>query len=100
MPRKNKKNKPASAEGNKTPYQGRRRCFGEYKCPKCEKCWSSGNSWANTAQKCSVCKINVYPHRQRPLERRPRRKDNRKPHPQDLCGKCTKLGYNCQDLNL
>lgn len=47
-----------------TPYQGKKRCFGEYKCPKCKRKWMSGNSWANMGQKCIKCAINVYPHKQ------------------------------------
>lgn len=47
-----------------TPYQGNKRCFGEYKCPKCKRKWMSGNSWANMGQECSKCHINVYPHKQ------------------------------------
>ncbi|XP_071467233.1 zinc finger CCHC domain-containing protein 24 isoform X2 [Marmota flaviventris] len=54
-----------------TPYQGKKRCFGEYKCPKCKRKWMSGNSWANMGQECIKCHINVYPHKQclRPLPR-------------------------------
>lgn len=47
-----------------TPYQGRKRCFGEYKCPKCKRKWMSGNSWSNTGQECIKCHVNVYPHKQ------------------------------------
>ncbi|KAF5287504.1 hypothetical protein FQA39_LY04132 [Lamprigera yunnana] len=47
-----------------TPYQGKKRCFGEYKCPKCKRKWMSGNSWANKGQECIKCRINVYPHKQ------------------------------------
>ncbi|XP_063566351.1 zinc finger CCHC domain-containing protein 24 isoform X4 [Gorilla gorilla gorilla] len=49
-----------------TPYQGKKRCFGEYKCPKCKRKWMSGNSWANMGQECIKCHINVYPHKQSP----------------------------------
>ncbi|XP_046275568.1 zinc finger CCHC domain-containing protein 24 isoform X2 [Marmota monax] len=49
-----------------TPYQGKKRCFGEYKCPKCKRKWMSGNSWANMGQECIKCHINVYPHKQAP----------------------------------
>ncbi|CAL8234146.1 unnamed protein product [Arctogadus glacialis] len=52
-----------------TPYQGKKRCFGEYKCPKCKRKWMSGNSWANMGQECIKCHLNVYPHKQRPLEK-------------------------------
>lgn len=48
----------------KTPYQGKKRCFGEYQCPKCMRKWMSGNSWANFSQDCIRCKVKVYPHKQ------------------------------------
>lgn len=41
-----------------TPYQGRKRCFGEYNCPVCSRRWMSGNSWANTSEWMSVITIN------------------------------------------
>ena len=47
-----------------TPYQGRKRCFGEYACSGCGKNWKSANSHANEAQKCSNCKTSVYPSKQ------------------------------------
>jgi len=47
-----------------TPYQGKKRCFGEYKCPKCKRKWMSGNSWANMGQECIKCHINVFPQKQ------------------------------------
>lgn len=48
----------------KTPYQGKKRCFGMFRCPACNRKWMSGNSWANISQQCLKCKINVYPHKQ------------------------------------
>lgn len=48
----------------KTPYQGKKRCFGEFKCPKCKRKWMSGNSWSNSTQDCIKCHIAVYPHKQ------------------------------------
>lgn len=48
----------------RTPYQGKKRCFGEYKCSKCKRKWMSGNSWANMAQECIKCQIKIYPHKQ------------------------------------
>ncbi|XP_075986850.1 zinc finger CCHC domain-containing protein 24-like isoform X2 [Anticarsia gemmatalis] len=47
-----------------TPYKGKRRCFGEYRCDKCNRSWMSANSWANFGQKCTNCNINVMPHKQ------------------------------------
>jgi hypothetical protein len=47
-----------------TPYQGRRRCFGEYVCTRCNRRWMSGQSYANIAQKCTKCKLDVIPTKQ------------------------------------
>ena len=47
-----------------TPYQGNKRCFGEYQCPQCGREWKSAYSWANMGQECKTCNINVYPHTQ------------------------------------
>nr|XP_033335686.1 zinc finger CCHC domain-containing protein 24-like [Megalopta genalis] len=81
-----------------TPYQGNNRCFGEYKCPKCKRKWMSGNSWANMGQECMKCRINVYPHKQRPLEKPDGLdvSDQSKSHPQHLCEMCKTLGYYCR----
>ena len=82
-----------------TPYQGKRRCFGEYKCPKCDRLWMSANSWANTGQQCQSCNIVVYPHKQRPLEKPEGLDvgDTSISHPQHLCEKCKRLGHFCGD---
>ncbi|KAM8877884.1 zinc finger CCHC domain-containing protein 24-like isoform 2-T2 [Synchiropus picturatus] len=79
-----------------TPYQGKVRCFGEYKCPKCKRKWKSANSWANMGQDCIKCHINVYPHKQRPLEKQDSPVDHTKEHPQKLCEKCKVLGFYCR----
>uniref|UniRef100_A0A672PHZ9 Zinc finger CCHC-type containing 24 n=1 Tax=Sinocyclocheilus grahami TaxID=75366 RepID=A0A672PHZ9_SINGR len=73
-------------------------CFGEYKCPKCKRKWTSGNSWANMGQECIKCHINVYPHKQRPLEKPDGLdvSDQSKEHPQHLCEKCKVLGHYCR----
>ncbi|KAK2725406.1 hypothetical protein QYM36_000042 [Artemia franciscana] len=83
-----------------TPYQGKKRCFGEYKCPKCKRKWLSGNSWANCGQECIRCHINVYPQKQRPLEKPDGLdvSDQSKVHPQHLCEKCRVLGYYCRRI--
>ncbi|KAI1303075.1 Zinc finger CCHC domain-containing protein 24 [Halotydeus destructor] len=84
-----------------TPYQGKKRCFGEYKCPKCKRKWMSGNSWANCGQMCIKCTIMVYPHKQRPLDRPDGLdvSDQSKEHPQHLCEKCKLLGHYCRQVN-
>ncbi|ELT96201.1 hypothetical protein CAPTEDRAFT_101542, partial [Capitella teleta] len=83
----------------KTPYQGKERCFGEYRCSKCNRGWMSGNSWANMGQECQTCRINVYPHKQTPLQKPDGLdvSDENIPHPQHLCEKCKKLGSYCRD---
>ncbi len=47
-----------------TPYQGKKRCFGEYKCQRCAKIWSSANSRSNEYQECTKCGSQVYPQKQ------------------------------------
>ncbi|XP_052467962.1 zinc finger CCHC domain-containing protein 24-like [Carassius gibelio] len=81
-----------------TPYQGKKRCFGEYECPKCKRKWTSGNSWADMGQECIKCHINIYPYKQSPLEKPDGLdvSDPRKEHPQHLCEKCMVLGYYCR----
>ncbi|XP_065909237.1 zinc finger CCHC domain-containing protein 24-like isoform X2 [Dysidea avara] len=81
-----------------TPYQGKKRCFGEYRCPQCSRRWMSGNSWSNAGQECKKCRINVFPHKQRPLEQPDglNVSDQSKEHPQHLCQKCVQLGHYCR----
>ncbi|XP_018896167.1 zinc finger CCHC domain-containing protein 24 [Bemisia tabaci] len=91
-------NKPLGSGDGKTPYQGSSRCFGEYRCPKCRRVWMSSNSWANMGQECQSCKINVYPHKQKPLQKPEGldKSDLNKAHPQELCEKCKQLGHYCR----
>lgn len=86
---------------NQTPYQGNRRCFGEYRCPQCNRLWMSANSWANTGQQCQSCNIVVYPHTQRRLEKPEGLDvgDPQKRHPQHLCEKCKRLGHFCGETD-
>ena len=86
----------SSADGL-TPYQGQKRCFGEFKCPKCKRKWSSGNSWTNMGQECIKCRINVYPHKQKPVEIGATESAETKEHPQSLCQKCKLLGEYCRN---
>ena len=97
----------SSTEGL-TPYQGQKRCFGEFKCPKCKRKWSSGNSWTNMGQECIKCRINVYPHKQKPAECGTNGADQAAPatvapqtetkeHPRSLCEKCKSLGEYCRN---
>ncbi|XP_063829142.1 zinc finger CCHC domain-containing protein 24-like [Ostrinia nubilalis] len=81
-----------------TPYQGKRRCFGEYRCSKCHRTWMSGNSWADCGQDCTTCNIKVYPHKQTPLEKPDGldKSDLDKNHLSHLCEKCKQLGRCCR----
>ncbi|KAL0822016.1 hypothetical protein ABMA28_005396 [Loxostege sticticalis] len=81
-----------------TPYQGKGRCFGEYRCKKCNRLWMSANSWANCGQDCTKCNVRVYPHKQTPLEKPDGldKGDLEKEHPSSLCEKCKQLGRNCR----
>ncbi|XP_063682820.1 zinc finger CCHC domain-containing protein 24-like [Bolinopsis microptera] len=93
---KKKKNSQKKNSQNLTPYQGKERTFGYFRCSACNKGWMSGNSWANTWQECKRCHITVYPYKQVPLEK----SDTHKPkeeHPQELCGKCIQLGFRCRE---
>jgi hypothetical protein len=52
-----------------TPYQGRKKCYGEFICTICKRRWTSQNSVANEAQSCLKCGIAVFPHKQVSLYR-------------------------------
>ncbi|PIK37554.1 hypothetical protein BSL78_25624 [Apostichopus japonicus] len=82
-----------------TPYQGKGRCFGEYRCDDCHRTWMSGNSWADMGQECTNCRQNIYPHTQRPLNKPDGLdvSDENKPHPQHLCEKCKAMGRRCTE---
>ena len=80
------------------PLPSQKRKFGEYKCPKCGRTWSSGNSWEGMGQECMTCRIMVRPHTLRPLKR-PDGPENGPPHRSDLCEMCKKLGYNCRSIH-
>ncbi|XP_039255031.1 zinc finger CCHC domain-containing protein 24-like [Styela clava] len=88
-----------SSQEGKTPYQGKARCFGEFLCPECNRTWMSANSWANTAQKCQNCMIDVYPYKQSALQRSGLENtiSAEVRHPQHLCAKCRRLGRPCTD---
>ena len=47
-----------------TPYQGKKRSYGHFKCTQCNARWGSAYSWANTWQQCKTCKTKVYPYSQ------------------------------------
>jgi len=52
-----------------TPYQGRKKCYGEFTCGQCKRRWTSQNSVANEAQNCIKCALPVFPHKQLPVDK-------------------------------
>lgn len=52
-----------------TPYQGRKKCYGEFTCQLCKRKWNSQNSVANEPQSCIKCHVPVFPHKQLPVEK-------------------------------
>ena len=52
-----------------TPYQGRKKCYGEFQCQQCKRKWTSQNSVANEAQSCIKCHVLVFPHKQLPVDK-------------------------------
>ncbi|CAD5226238.1 unnamed protein product [Bursaphelenchus xylophilus] len=52
-----------------TPYQGRKKCYGEFTCHQCKRRWTSQNSVANEAQSCIKCHVPVFPHKQLPVDK-------------------------------
>ena len=46
-----------------TPYQGIKRCYGEFQCSRCKRRWSSCRRYCNEGQDCRKCKIPVYPYK-------------------------------------
>jgi len=78
-----------------TPYQGKKRCFGFYRC-WCKNQWHSAYSWANTTQECKVCTLSVYPYKQQKLDKLIKIPiDKTKNHIQELCGKCKNNYDSC-----
>ncbi|XP_058060911.1 zinc finger CCHC domain-containing protein 24-like [Anopheles bellator] len=80
-----------------TPYQGKCRAFGRFKCEKCNREWSSAHTWANCWQKCFDCNVQLYPFRQWKLKKRNNSgvAEPGKKHQSSLCGKCQMLGHPC-----
>eukprot|EP00111_Clytia_hemisphaerica_P018456 TCONS_00054604-protein len=87
----------STVNSKKTKYQGSKRMFGQFRCPKCNRTWASGNTWANTAQQCQSCLIDVFPYHQQRLERPSVLTGPGKEHPQHLWGMCKRLGRYCRD---
>ncbi|XP_076063242.1 zinc finger CCHC domain-containing protein 24-like [Oratosquilla oratoria] len=79
-------------------YFGKKRKFGEFRCPECKRVWFSANAWEGYGQKCQKCDIMVQPSSLRPLEKSEDKMDKidiSKRHPQELCEKCKVKGTFC-----
>ena len=75
-------------------HPGKGKAFGFYQC-KCGSRWTSGNSWADETQDCKGCGKAIIPYKQQPLEPKSTEDKVTKPHEQELCSKCQKLGHLC-----
>ena len=79
------------------------RKYGYYHCTDCNRHWESGNSWEGFTQQCSHCFRPVYAYKLESLIRKDELEelfdviDRSKPHRQDLCMKCQKLGFYCRE---
>jgi hypothetical protein len=84
-----------------TPWRGDtdHRVFGELRCTKCNKRWSSAATYCDKKQACQKCNVWVYPYAQRPLDRKVASDDDedneRRPHDMANCQKCRELGRCC-----
>eukprot|EP00900_Chrysochromulina_parva_P020943 jgi/Chrpa1/3482/Chrysochromulina_OHIO_Genome00012330-RA len=74
-----------------TPWRGDKdhRVFGELRCTKCNKRWSSAATYCDKKQACQKCNVWVYPYAQRPLDRKVASDDDedneRRPHDMANC---------------
>jgi hypothetical protein len=84
-----------------TPFQlaPTHRVFGEFKCGKCRRTWSSAASWTNKWQKCKGCEAKCYPFYQHPLKQRDDEEggemQEKRPHDVTRCERCIELGHIC-----
>jgi hypothetical protein len=88
-----------------TPWRGDQghRVFGEFRCTKCNKRWSSAATYCDKQQACQKCKVWVYPYAQHPLCRKDGSDDDddneRRPHDMANCQKCRELGRCCVPIS-
>ncbi len=72
-----------------------RKMYGYYECD-CGAWWESAHSWADETQDCKSCGNQVFPYEQEELKHKdPDENSVNKPHMEDLCGMCQKLGMSC-----
>ena len=85
-------------DGMEASHSVQRKMYGYYECD-CGAWWESAHSWANETQDCKGCGNKVFPYDQEDLKpRKPIELDEtglNKPHREDLCGMCKKLGMSC-----
>ena len=87
-------------------YTGPQPCFGEYYCKKCGRCWKSSKSYVGKYQKCTRCKSNCWPVKQRQKEvanysrnsARCMKRRSAGPHQSNLCQKCHELRRPCNEV--
>lgn len=77
--------------------------FGLFRCPR-HGFWVSAHAHSDSYQQCKRCRMNIEPHLlwcNRDTRDESKSKEDhegpnaRKPHRQDLCGRCTELGFPC-----
>ena len=88
------------------PYRGPEPCFGEYYCEECNHCWKSSKSYVGKYQKCTHCKSNCWPVKQRQKEKIANyyrdgdgimKGRSVGPHQSSLCQQCQELGHPCNE---
>ncbi|CAH0722615.1 unnamed protein product, partial [Brenthis ino] len=73
--------------------------YGEYKCKKCGRFWTSRLCWPDKYQFCKKCKKPVYPYTHRDLQPSDvTHKEDHPVHEKELCQMCQQLGYSCITL--
>ena len=85
-------------ENEESNVERRRKMYGYYECDYCGKWWNSAHSWADETQDCAECGNQVFPYNQEELQQGKLGSNANKPHREDLCGMCQKLGMSCTIL--
>ncbi len=91
-----RKDRADSLDNETTSSSMQRKMYWYYECD-CGARWESAHSWANETQDCKSCGNKVFPYDQEELKPRedPDGNSINKPHREDLCGMCQKLGMSC-----
>lgn len=70
------------------------RYFGHFDCSSCGNTWTTAYCWKGETQACRRCETENLPLRKDNLDGRKGR-DSGGHHDSSRCGRCLKLGYNC-----